>query len=768
MTTKTRHLRENLVFDFEDDPVFIQQRLKDERESEKKRNDRRFKTVVCRHWVKGLCMKMDNCEFLHELDHDRMPECRWGEKCQVPDCYFKHTKEADRLECAYYTLGFCAHGTSCRYRHIRKAKEELPDAASWDIIFSSAVPMSSDAAAASADRRVQEPNVNFKISLCKHYVAGTTCPYGDNCHFAHGPHELRDPSQNKALPPIDGTKQPVPIQSIPLKTPLEEAIEALTNAADAISDPLADFGQDLRLPDDIDNVKYIVLRADKFEHLAASLKHNCWAVHPVIKDRINQCFETSKRLIIIFAVNETRQFAGCAMLRSPVTEVHGDSRIATPEEARGLAFSSQIEWIRTCVLSYSKSSRLRVFEPELNREIPVAFCFEGTELPAAIGHALLVMLFREQVVNINRNQISNSLKVYIHMPGPSKDLISILDKTREIDMRKMAIANQNLGNKFISEKQLINPPAANQRVPVPPGGYEVKLPGFIFAGNDFKLIDEMFGRLLFAAEEELEATLGEHIRPGTPLFLLNLKNGRLFGLFEAQDFPRNNLEPNAFLPHNSRKTRSLLPMQVPVNVVVELKPISAAQVATHTIPRGFEAAFKPLSISQTQQLVNLLFIKSGLLNGPSQGQGHPARDNNYDDSSRVNFSPNLPEGISMLDLKHPADTGGFYIQTILINIPFKPGYKAANRLIGRGGSRLRMIQQESGVACRIRGENEQNQESEILGPIYAELKSSSRQPLDRAIDLMKKNIEEVIDQHDHYVRKGEELREQRLKRQRQI
>ena len=54
----------------------------DARVQELMKKDRRFKTVVCRHWVKGLCMKLDKCEFLHELNTERMPECRWGEKCQ--------------------------------------------------------------------------------------------------------------------------------------------------------------------------------------------------------------------------------------------------------------------------------------------------------------------------------------------------------------------------------------------------------------------------------------------------------------------------------------------------------------------------------------------------------------------------------------------------------------------------------------------------------------------------------------------------------------
>lgn len=40
--------------------------------------------VVCKHWLRGLCKKGDDCEFLHKYDMEKMPECyffiKYGKK----------------------------------------------------------------------------------------------------------------------------------------------------------------------------------------------------------------------------------------------------------------------------------------------------------------------------------------------------------------------------------------------------------------------------------------------------------------------------------------------------------------------------------------------------------------------------------------------------------------------------------------------------------------------------------------------------------------
>ncbi|KAJ7181740.1 hypothetical protein C8R43DRAFT_279316 [Mycena crocata] len=79
--------------------------------------------TVCKHWLRGLCKKGDACEFLHEYNLRRMPECWWFAKygyCSAGDeCLYAHPKER-RVECPDYNRGFCKLGPTCPRKHVRR------------------------------------------------------------------------------------------------------------------------------------------------------------------------------------------------------------------------------------------------------------------------------------------------------------------------------------------------------------------------------------------------------------------------------------------------------------------------------------------------------------------------------------------------------------------------------------------------------------------------------------------------------------------------
>lgn len=81
-----------------------------------------YNNLVCKHWLRGLCKKGDHCEFLHEYNLRRMPECSFFTRnayCSNGDeCLYLHIDPASRLPpCASYDRGFCPLGPRCAARH---------------------------------------------------------------------------------------------------------------------------------------------------------------------------------------------------------------------------------------------------------------------------------------------------------------------------------------------------------------------------------------------------------------------------------------------------------------------------------------------------------------------------------------------------------------------------------------------------------------------------------------------------------------------------
>ncbi|KAK2785561.1 RNA-binding component of cleavage and polyadenylation factor [Onygenales sp. PD_12] len=82
-------------------------------------------TLVCKHFLKGLCKKGIKCEYLHEYNLRRMPECqsfaRSGYCPNGDECLYQHVPEDAKLPpCEHYERGFCELGPLCAKKHVRK------------------------------------------------------------------------------------------------------------------------------------------------------------------------------------------------------------------------------------------------------------------------------------------------------------------------------------------------------------------------------------------------------------------------------------------------------------------------------------------------------------------------------------------------------------------------------------------------------------------------------------------------------------------------
>ncbi|RXM37375.1 Cleavage and polyadenylation specificity factor subunit 4 [Acipenser ruthenus] len=87
------------------------------------------KSIVCKHWLRGLCKKGDQCEFLHEYDMSRMPECFFYSKfseCSNKECPFLHIDPASKVKdcpCPKADLPTCP---SEQHKHSSQPMELAP------------------------------------------------------------------------------------------------------------------------------------------------------------------------------------------------------------------------------------------------------------------------------------------------------------------------------------------------------------------------------------------------------------------------------------------------------------------------------------------------------------------------------------------------------------------------------------------------------------------------------------------------------------------
>ncbi|KAI9171811.1 mRNA 3'-end-processing protein YTH1 [Paramyrothecium foliicola] len=82
-------------------------------------------SLVCKHWLRGLCKKGEHCEFLHEYNLRKMPECNFfmrnGYCSNGEECLYLHIDPSSRLPpCPHYDMGFCPLGPNCSKKHVRR------------------------------------------------------------------------------------------------------------------------------------------------------------------------------------------------------------------------------------------------------------------------------------------------------------------------------------------------------------------------------------------------------------------------------------------------------------------------------------------------------------------------------------------------------------------------------------------------------------------------------------------------------------------------
>ncbi|RLN95472.1 hypothetical protein BBJ28_00007262 [Nothophytophthora sp. Chile5] len=617
-------------------------------------------TVVCRHWLRALCMKGDNCEFLHQ--------CRWGMECQVPECPFRHVPDEERVECAFYKQGFCSHGSSCRYRHIKLAREECPETA--DFMLQSKVADEENV----KRRKAQPVNEFFKIAICKHWEKLGNCPFGDECHFAHGDKELR-PFPKGEEKGRDGGK-------LDHHGPGGGRFHG--GGPDRMQQqqhPPAPPG----LPDDDKLAKYFLVQSASYRNLADSVHFKRWAVPAAALQQIKVASETSDDVFLFFTVGPSKHFQGVARLaRGTLINVGGStgsegedlSAGIVPYEAEGKTSWSgafDVEWLRICECPWE---RLAQFE---NKQLAVTECPNGHELEADMGHALMRLLFNQAQIQLHYRSVEDEAK--------------LVGGAEELANRRREAAESVFGG----------PGAGGPGGPSP--RWKVSQPGFVFSCTS-GTIDECFGRMLFGLASDQEALAVKNVVPGTPLFLLNISDSHVLGIFEAMSPAIVNLMPGAFC--HGPQMPSPFPVQARFNVMLNAPalPASDPQIKQVMGDRGVNVG--PLSLQVTQQLADVFAERCGAVfpppNGPRMGPGGPELSFRGKQGGPGPTGPTGGSGPSgaagagaSKDPNAPA-----LLEKLIVGIENENDFGVTRRIIGPAGSNMKRISMEASGNAKIR------------------------------------------------------------------
>lgn len=329
-------------------------------------NRRSYRQTVCRHWLRSLCMKGDSCGFLHQYDKSRMPVCRffrlYGE-CREQDCVYKHTNE-DIKECNMYKLGFCPNGPDCRYRH---AKQPGPPPPVEEVLQK--IQQLTSYNYGPSNRFSQQRNANFSQPA-------------ERPQFQQGANNVNQGPKPTATESSNIQQQPQGQQQ------QETGQAQIQNLPSNPSNPPGRTATPL--PQGI--TRYFIVKSCNRENLELSVQQGVWATQRSNEAKLNEAFDSVEHVILIFSVNRTRHFQGCAKMTSKIGETvaGGNWKHAHGTAHYGRNFS--VKWLKLCELSFNKTRHLR---NPYNENLPVKISRDCQELEPSVGEQLASLLYLE-------------------------------------------------------------------------------------------------------------------------------------------------------------------------------------------------------------------------------------------------------------------------------------------------------------------------------------------------------------------------------------
>ncbi|KDO27832.1 hypothetical protein SPRG_07105 [Saprolegnia parasitica CBS 223.65] len=330
-----------------------------------------------------------------------------------------------------------------------------------------------------------------------------------------------------------------------------------------------------------------------------------------------------------------------------------------------------VQWLRTAEIPYETADTIPT-----TTDTPLSKTLNGATLVKECGHGLMHKLFFHPMIRLHLKSVEDEMK----LPGGALELAT---------RRRMA-AESVAG--FVDPSIPLAPPAHR---------WQVNLPGFVFACNG-TTIDEVFGRMLFGLAKDHEQVAAKNVRPGAPLFLLNMSDRHVLGMFEAVTPIVPNMVPNAFA--HSPNVPSPFPIQVRFQIVLNAPPVLNDHLKS--LP-GLERGIRigPLTLAATQALANVFAERCGATNLGPNGELLTPVDPSTMPGAPTTAPPTMttsaPPSTTTTTTTTTTATGEL-LEKIPVGIEADHEFGPVRRIIGPAGSYMKRIIADAGGNAKVR------------------------------------------------------------------
>ncbi|KAL3684080.1 hypothetical protein R1sor_002102 [Riccia sorocarpa] len=135
----------------------------------------------------------------------------------------------------------------------------------------------------------------------------------------------------------------------------------------------------------VHHTRYFIIKSLNHHNIVKSIENGIWATQAMNEPVLNEAYETSKRVLLIFSVNMSGHFQGYAQMTSPIGRRRANVWTEGNEGANPWGGSFRVEWLRLHDLPFQKTVHLK---NPLNSFKPVKISRDCQELTQEIGDEL--------------------------------------------------------------------------------------------------------------------------------------------------------------------------------------------------------------------------------------------------------------------------------------------------------------------------------------------------------------------------------------------